>query len=497
MKVRMTRNATGLAVTVIAAMLAQGAAAGIDAGGVVDRSKGAVTAVDSSRNIYVNGVRFSTDQAEFVIDGQLGTQADIEVGKVVSIIGILDANGASGTAYIVTYDDAVEGPLAAVDDQSGQIRILGQTVVVTADTNDAVGALDTMNVGETVEVSGFRDAEQRIIATYIGASRAAASYSVRGTVTAVDPAAMTFAINDLVIDYAQAGIFEVADGLPSVGQELKVVGVVDSQTDRLVADQVVPATDGIDAGGGASFEIDGIDAGGGMSSGTDGIDAGGGTSSDIDGIDAGGGTSSDIDGIDAGGGTSSDIDGIDAGGGTSSDVDGIDAGGQSAQVEGYIGNPIDSRSELAPAAVDGTEIRVSRDTRFVNGGADDLSPNRKVDVRGRLDVNGALVADSIEFERAGTEHVAGPVDAVLGDQLIVDGAVVDVTTETSYYDHSSTALRHFTAADLSAGDSVELHGYTTADRFVVTRLERHGAGVDLSGPDDTGVGSHDSSQHDD
>ncbi|MEO1203470.1 MAG: DUF5666 domain-containing protein [Pseudomonadota bacterium] len=450
------------------------AAPGIDAGGITSTSRGAITALGG---VHVNGVHFDTGAARFLINGVDGSATDLDVGKVVTVLGVVDASGKAGTAYAVVYNAIVEGPVEAVDETLGTLEVLGQTVVVTVETNFLVGAqnagLTTGLLGDDVEVSGFRDADGRIVASFVGSRSAETTHSVGGIVTAVDPATMTFAINGLDVDYSEAALIDVPGGMPEVGQRLEVAGVRDPDTGKLRANQVVDDPSGIDAGGidgtGAD-DLNGIDAGGTSgidAGGTSGIDAGGTTGIDAGGIDAGG-----TYGIDAGGTSGIDAGGIDAGRTTGIDAGGIDAGGTGAKVEGHV----QALPDAGTVTVAGTQFTLDSNTRFVNGGAESLALNRKVDVNAAVTANGEVVATSVEFERYAEERIAGQVDAVLSDAIIVDGMSLSLTGESSYRDLSAAALHSFTASNIYPGDAVEVIGYRSGDSFIVTRVDRHDAG---------------------
>ena len=74
---------TGVAIVIAASGSSQLANAGIDAGGRPGSSTGSVNRIGS---IYVNGVRFNTDNAVFIIVGRLGDESELDVGQVVSVL---------------------------------------------------------------------------------------------------------------------------------------------------------------------------------------------------------------------------------------------------------------------------------------------------------------------------------------------------------------------------------------------------------------------------
>jgi hypothetical protein len=164
---------------------------------------GAVTALGS---VVVNEVRYDTSRAAIVIDGQAGTEADIEPGDVVLVVAEPDpANPVRLMAERVTVDDAVEGPISAIDAAIGSLVALGQTVrVVPAtvfDDNIATGAFAGLAVGDIVEVAGFRAANADIVATRIELKPAGGGFETTGAAAKVDVAARRLTVGGLTVDY--------------------------------------------------------------------------------------------------------------------------------------------------------------------------------------------------------------------------------------------------------------------------------------------------------
>src|SRR5210317_1740351 len=100
---------------------------GIDGRGTPVFAQGSITGFGS---IIVNGVKYETEGTEFEIDGETGTEAELEIGDVVSISGTVNDDGISGTATTVTFDDVVEGPVTAKNANLLQLTVLGQTVQI-------------------------------------------------------------------------------------------------------------------------------------------------------------------------------------------------------------------------------------------------------------------------------------------------------------------------------------------------------------------------------
>jgi hypothetical protein len=152
-------------------------------------SSGAITGFGS---VFVNGVRFETSSAAFTINGKPGTQGDQRVGHVVTVHGHRDDNGNS-TADRIDFDDLVQGPVDTVDAAAGTLVVMGQTVLIDADTsfddNIPGSSLAGLNAGDIVEVSGMRRADGDIQATRIEAKPAGRLFEDTGITSNVDTAA--------------------------------------------------------------------------------------------------------------------------------------------------------------------------------------------------------------------------------------------------------------------------------------------------------------------
>lgn len=382
---------TGVAVA-IAAAGGPLATAGIDAGGSPIKTGGSITQIGS---IYVNGARYDTSNALFIIDGRIGDESELHVGQVVSLYGTIDDAGDNGVAWIVYYDDSLQGPVAGVDAAAGQMTVLGQTVLVDETTafelrSDAK-SLDGLSANDAIAVSGFEDADGNIVATWIGDAASAASQELNGRVTAADPESLSFAINGLSVDYAAANVYDFATGAPGIGDAVEISGTLDAASGRFVAEHVWSAN------------------------------------------------------------------------ATVSEV---------ADTRGALEGYITARSGLTRFEVGGAPVRVAWSTAYENGWFFGLQLNSKVEVEGRYDSDGVLVADRVEFEQAPDVRIDGTVDAVIGDVVYVDGIAVRVTLETAFEDDSDSDERRFGTSSLEAGDQVTIQASSSGGAMIATRLER-------------------------
>ena len=219
--------------------------AGIDAGGTPNPvatsvvSSGAITGFGS---IIVNGVHYDTGDAEILVDGAAAAQSALAVGDVVVVQGTLSDDGTTGTASSVTFDDAVEGPISAIDLTGSTLTVLGQLVHVDADTSfdDRISpaSLDGLTAGDIVEVSGFLRADGSIGATRIEPKAAGGEFEVTGSVANLDTGALAFTLGGLTVDYSAAQLDDFPAGAPEEGQLVEAKGTALGTSGELLATRV-------------------------------------------------------------------------------------------------------------------------------------------------------------------------------------------------------------------------------------------------------------------
>jgi Domain of unknown function (DUF5666) len=219
--------------------------AGIDAGGTPNPvatnvvSSGTITGFGS---IVVNDVHYDTGNAEIVADGAVVTQDALAVGDVVVVQGTLSEDGTTGTASNVTFDDAVEGPISAIDLAASTLTVLGQLVHVDADTSfdDRISpaSLEGLTVGDIVEVTGFLLADGSIGATRIEPKAAGEEFEVTGQVANLDSGSLTFTLGGLTVDYSAAQLDDFPAGAPENGQLVEAKGTALGAAGELLATRV-------------------------------------------------------------------------------------------------------------------------------------------------------------------------------------------------------------------------------------------------------------------
>ncbi len=235
-------------------------------------SMGKITAFGS---IYVNDVRWDVGSAAIELDDMAALEADLRVGMVVRVEGTLSADGTSGAATRVVFDDLVEGPIdgAPVDVDPGVTRsfvVFGLTVFIDASqtTFDGGATFAGLAANDIVEVSGFIDENGDIQASRVerdGAFQPGVSEAeIRGAISMLDTGAGTFEIGSVEIRYDSLGILTEFDGLTAGdlqdGLVVEVEGIL-TAVDEIDASRIERESSLLGSDDADEVELEGIVAG--------------------------------------------------------------------------------------------------------------------------------------------------------------------------------------------------------------------------------------------
>ena len=265
MNTRLTKSALGaaIALTLVACggdggvpVIGGTDVAGIGGSGFI--SSGSVTAFGS---VFVNGVKFETDTSTFDVDGSSGTQDDLGIGMIVQVSGTINADGVTGTATNIKFDDQLQGPVSGLDpfvpgDVTRTFTVMGATVIIdsSSTTFDISGEdgippatvfdFETITDDNNIEISGFQDSTGNLIATRIElkdiAFDPASIVEVRGTITGLVNTDFTLnGLNGLTVEVeaASAVIDDLPNGLVE-GQLVEVKGTFDTASNTITATRV-------------------------------------------------------------------------------------------------------------------------------------------------------------------------------------------------------------------------------------------------------------------
>ena len=235
------------------------------AGGGIDGT-GTISGFGS---IIVNGSKFDTSNAVIIIDGEeigIGDEVvldNLDIGRVVNVEGSPGEDDESFVANRVIYSNNVKGPVESInsiDAKTKEIVVLGQTVILNVNTDFKGTGFETIAIEDVVEVSGFYDDTGAIWATFIGKTGVLTpelEVEVTGYVSNLDDDLMTFAINNLIVDYLLADTSSLPDGILTEGMRVEVDGSLDETGAVLLAATIEP-DDGRDAENADQLEIAGF-----------------------------------------------------------------------------------------------------------------------------------------------------------------------------------------------------------------------------------------------
>lgn len=237
--------------------------AGIGGTGYV--SSGTITGFGS---VFVNGVEFETDSSSFDIEGVSGTQGDLAIGMVVKVNGTINEDGITGTASSISYDDDIQGPvsgLTSLSPDQKSFTVLGTTVIADINTTSYDGTnfdFSTLTDGNNVEVSGFYNATNQLMATRIELKdvtfdSTSEEIELKGTIA--DLTSTSFTLNTINVDTSQLKeISDLPNGLEE-GAYVEVKGTYDSDTNTITAEKVEGKDDSIEDTD--EFEVEGYVSG--------------------------------------------------------------------------------------------------------------------------------------------------------------------------------------------------------------------------------------------
>lgn len=158
--------------------------------------------------------------------------------------------------------------------------------------------------------------------------------------------------------------------------------------------------------------------------------------------------------------------------------------GDEAEVRGVV-TAYASETEFE---VNGQPVRTTPSTVYEDGASPaSVVLGATVEVEGRIDSSGVLIAEAIEAEEEGSLELAAVVDAVdtsAGTATIV-GITISVDADTTFKDDSSLQVRYFDLTHIQPGDWLEVHAYEDADGALVATVVERGEAEDaftLQGP---------------
>ena len=212
-----------------------GSGGGIGGSGVISYSVGTLTGFGS---VLINGSRFDTTTADFLVNGQPAVQNQLRVGMQLTAQVDFD----TAAADQVDYTAALIGPIDSAPDVSGRFQVLSRTIVIGAGTVlDSLISTDLVP-GRAIEISGVTDANGDLIASYIRPA-VNSELQVAGTVSSVGDNQQRITVRNINITLEQADVSSL-NGTPLAPGTAVIVTAMANQynasTNTLTASSVAP-----------------------------------------------------------------------------------------------------------------------------------------------------------------------------------------------------------------------------------------------------------------
>ncbi len=215
------------------------------------RSQGVISNFGS---VYVNGVRYSTDDvAVETDDSNDASEDDLKVGMLISVKGRQTYDRSISSASNIIHYSKVEGPLDAISLADNQLTVFGQVYLLNSQTRFENTSLVSLQVGDVVEINAIQNGDDSWLATYVELENTQDSFKLKGELSSLDQTEQTFAIGSVVVDYSQA---EVESAL-SNGLFVKIESNQVTVDGVLLADKV-EMDDSNDDGDSKLIELDGV-----------------------------------------------------------------------------------------------------------------------------------------------------------------------------------------------------------------------------------------------
>jgi hypothetical protein len=228
--------------------------------GTTTVSVGTITGFGS---VLMNGLEFQTTSASISVDGLSASQGDLRAGDFVEVRGHHDASKNQDIADEIDFRGNIEGAVTAIDTGAQTLAVLGQTVIITADTSfdDDItpASLAGISVGDILEVSGMTAANGTVQATRIERKPAGSALQVIGTAASTDAMAKTLMINALVVNFSAATLADFPSTGPKDGDLVEAIGTALDSSGALVATRLELRTSlDFKADAGAPARIEGL-----------------------------------------------------------------------------------------------------------------------------------------------------------------------------------------------------------------------------------------------
>lgn len=185
--------------------------------------------IDGFGSVIVNGLRYNSDKAQVLINGETAMEDNLRVGYQVRITGIIAIDG-SATADKIEFTPTLVGVIEQIDASNNTLVVLGQQVYITNNTlfDAAISPknITGLAVGNKILVSGALAADGSVSATridFIGADQ----IQLTGFIHELNESNNTFKLNQQQVSFAAAQLTNIDNNRLQNGMLVTAAGVLD------------------------------------------------------------------------------------------------------------------------------------------------------------------------------------------------------------------------------------------------------------------------------
>ncbi len=156
-------------------------------------------------SVYVNGLRYVTENASILGNGSESSEEALKVGMKVTIKAN-QSGDSDPTALEVKYIADAIGEIKYIDLAANSLTLLGQTYFINDATKFDDVAFNELRIDDFVELSAFEDEKGSFVVSYLTTQDNVNEFQLSGTVSKLKKLEKTFVIGDLLINYDDADI---------------------------------------------------------------------------------------------------------------------------------------------------------------------------------------------------------------------------------------------------------------------------------------------------
>ncbi|NQZ26078.1 MAG: hypothetical protein HRT55_07150 [Colwellia sp.] len=156
-------------------------------------------------SVYVNGLRYVTENSNILSNGVESDEAALKVGMKV-VVNAHQSSATEGTAFEVKYLADAIGEIEAIDLAAPSISVLGQTYLITSATKLDEVIFNELRESMVVELSAFENANGSFTVTYLTIKDDFSEHQLTGRVSKLKARDKIFFIGELLVNYGDADV---------------------------------------------------------------------------------------------------------------------------------------------------------------------------------------------------------------------------------------------------------------------------------------------------